>query len=195
VILPKIIWLKTVEILLSVLVAAVLIENVALVRQNRRLHEAIAPQVAAGVQLQAISASTLDGHLETMAVPITSSKLLIITFSPGCPACRDNQEEWLKLANTLETGGIRTLWISRDSVEVTRDYCLKHSVPLQNVRADPTHRTYLQLGLARVPNTILLGTGGQIQRVWAGRLDSAGWNAVRAYLSVDPSSKNTNAHL
>jgi peroxiredoxin len=122
-----------------------------------------------------------DGLLEPVALPPGDSKLLIITFSPGCPACQANQDGWMRLAGTLEQKGVRVLWVSRDPIEITRDYCLKHGIRLSDTLADPPYRTFAQLGLARVPNTVLVGAGGQVEKVWAGRLDQAGWNTMFSY--------------
>jgi RDD family len=61
----------------------------------------------------------------------------------------------MRLANTLKRQGVRVLCLSRDSIEVTRDYCSKNGISLPDVLADPADRTFTQLGLARVPNTVL----------------------------------------
>lgn len=87
----------------------------------------------------------------------------------------------MKLAGDLEQKGVRVLWVSRDPMEVTRDYCMKHGIRLSDVLADPPHRTYVQLGLARVPNTMLVGADGRVEKVWAGRQDQAGWHTMFAY--------------
>lgn len=172
---------KAIEILLWIAALAVLTENIALFRENRRLREAAAPQIAAGTQLQMLSGLALDGRVESVGLPSADSKLLIITFSPGCPACQANQEGWTKLANALEQKGVRVLWVSRDPIEVTQEYCLKHGIPLIDAVADPPYRTYVQLGLARVPNTVLVGPGSTVEKVWAGRLDQAGWDSLFSY--------------
>ena len=117
----------------------------------------------------------LDGRSEPISLPSAGSKLVIITFSPGCPACQANQEGWMKLANALEQRGIRVLWISRDRIDITRDYCLKHGIPVSDTVADPPYRTYVQLGLARVPNTLLIGAGGCRYRKSRLRADTLCW--------------------
>ena len=178
---PRTRFAKVIEIFLWLAALGVLAENVVLFQQNRRLHEALAPQIAAGIQLQMLSGLSLDGRLEPVTLPQAGSKLLIITFSPGCPACPANQDGWMKLASTLEQKGVRVLWVSRDPIEITRDYCVKHGIPLSDTLADPPYRTYAQLGLARVPNTVLVGAEGRVEKVWAGRLDQAGWNTMFAY--------------
>jgi peroxiredoxin len=172
---------KMMEVFLWLVASGVMAENIFLFLENRRLSEALAPQITAGTQLQMIAGIGFDGRLEPVALPSADSKLLIITFSPGCPACQANQEGWMRLASTLEQKGTHVLWVSRDPSEVTRDYCLKHGIPLALTLADPPYRTFAQLGLARVPNTLLVGGEGRVEKVWAGRLDQAGWNTIFAY--------------
>jgi peroxiredoxin len=178
---PKSRFNKVLEIFVWLVASGVLAENVFLFLQNRRLNEALAPQITAGAQLRMLAGLGFDGRLEPVALPAAGSKLLIITFSPGCPACQANQDGWMKLAGVLEQRGVRVLWVSRDPIEITRDYCTKHGIRLSDTLADPPYRTYVQLGLARVPNTLLVGAEGRVEKVWAGRLDLAGWNTMCTY--------------
>lgn len=172
---------KVMAIFLWLAGLGVLAENIFLFRQNQQLSEALAPQITAGTHLQMLAGIALDGRLEPVALPAGGSKLLIITFSPGCPACQANQDGWMRLASALEKKGFRVLWVSRDPSEVTRVYCLKHGIPPSDVLVDPPYRTFAQLGLARVPNTLLVGSDGTVEKVWAGRFDQAGWNTMFAY--------------
>jgi peroxiredoxin len=172
---------KVIETFLWLAGLGVLAENIFLFLQNRRLNEALAPQITAGTQLQMLAGIGFDGRLEPVTLPSADSRLLIITFSPGCPACQANQEGWMRLASTLEKKGVRVLWVSRDPIEVTKNYCLRHGIPLAVTLADPPYRTFVQLGLARVPNTVLVGGDGMVEKVWAGRLDQAVWNTMFAY--------------
>jgi peroxiredoxin len=164
---PKIRFSKVMEIFLWLVALGVLAENIFLFLQNRRLSEALAPQITAGTRLQMLSGVAFDGRLEPVTLPAAGSKLLIITFSPGCPACQANQEGWMRLASALEQRGVRVLWLSRDPIEITRDYCTKHGIRLSDTLADPPYRTFAQLGLARVPNTVLVGAEGRVEKdVW-----------------------------
>jgi peroxiredoxin len=178
---PKIRFSKVIEILLWLAGLGVLAENIFLFRQNRLLSEALAPQITAGAQLQMLSGVAFDGRLEPVTLPSAGSKLLIITFSPGCTACQANQDGWMRLASALQQKGVRVLWVSRDPIEITRAYCTKHGIRLSDTLADPPYRTFAQLGLARVPNTLLVGADGRVEKVWAGRLDQAGWDTMFSY--------------
>ena len=99
-------------------------------------------------------------------------------FFSELPSLQSNQEGWKKLTGTLEQRGVRVLWVSRDTVETTRDYCMTHGISLSDTLADPPYRTYVQLGLARVPNTMLVSANGTVEKVWAGSLDQSGWKAI-----------------
>src|SRR5713226_6569507 len=188
---PKIRFGKAIEILLWLAALGVLAENVVLLQQNRHLSEALAPQIAAGTRLQMLAGLGLDGRLQPVTLPQAGSRLLIITFSPGCPACQANQDGWMRLATTLEQKGVRVLWVSRDPIQITKDYCTKHGIPLSDTLADPPYRTFAQLGLARVPNTLLVGAEGRVEKVWAVRLDQAGWNTMFAYFGEPPETAST----
>ncbi len=174
-----------IEVLICLAGLGLLVENALLVRQKRELEDTLAPQIASGARLQMLGGLTLDGRFRAIPLPSAEAKLLVITFSPACPACQANQAGWTRLSSTLEQKGVRVVWVSRDPIVVTKDYCLKNRIPLSDTLADPPHRTYVQLGLARVPNTMLVGGNGQVEKVWAGRLDQAGWESLFAYFGVD----------
>lgn len=172
---------KVLEILIWLAGLGVLAENILLLQQNRSLRDALAPQITSGARVERLAGLGLDGRFQLLALPSPDSKLLVITFSPGCSACQANQEGWMNLAGVLEQKGVRVLWVSRDPMEITRDYCIKHGIRLSETIADPPYRTYVQLGLARVPNTALVRADGTVEKVWAGRLDPAGWNSIFTY--------------
>jgi len=73
---PKIRFSTAIEILLWLAGLGVLAENIVLLHENRRLGEALAPQISAGTQLQMLSGVALDGRLEPVALPAVLSHLL-----------------------------------------------------------------------------------------------------------------------
>ncbi len=64
------------------------------------------------------------------------------------------------------------MWVSRDPVAYTRQYCEKNNIQPSDVLADPPYRTYFQLGLEGVPYTLVVGTQGVVEKAWKGRLTS-----------------------
>jgi peroxiredoxin len=140
--------------------------------------------ITVGTRLRSLAGLGLDGEFRTVLPPTAGPGLLVITFSPGCPACRANQPGWAGLAREVEQRGWAVLWVSRDTVNITREYCLEEHIPLSAALADPPYRTYVQLGLKAVPKTVVVRSDGAVEKVWTGLLDSTGWREVFAYFGT-----------
>jgi len=50
--------------------------------------------------------------------------------------------------------------------------------------ADPPYRTYVQLALKAVPNTVVVRNDGTVEKVWTGLLDGTRWSEVFAYFAT-----------
>lgn len=180
----------TFNVLLSVLLAGFIVQNLILQRQNHRLKvtptlppiESLA--VSPGKVLREIGGVGLDGKYRSISLPNSSSdKLLLLTFAPGCPGCQDNQPALGALTAEAREHGWRTVWVSRESVEPTVTYCEKNNIPTSETVAVPPYSTYLQLGMTAVPQVITVGPGGIVERVWMGRLDKDTAAHISHYLS------------
>lgn len=173
------------RVLLSCAVFGILVVNIILVRQNRRLKSPEFTQIRAGQHLMNLAAATLDGNIESIGLPtVASPRLVIFTFSPNCRFCQETQPVWAELSRDLRARGIDALWVSRDTVTATRAYSENIRMPLSNVVADPPNRTFVQLGLQAVPNTIVVGPGGLVEKVWSGALDRETAPAVFSYFGI-----------
>ena len=144
-------------------------------------------QIVAGKYINDLAAVNMKGELARIGLPSSNKgeKLLIITFSPLCSFCRENMPGWLRLADNLRTrDSWRVVWVSRNSEQVTRQYCQEQHLPFDNVFSDPLHGTYLQLDLDTVPNVVALDSGGVVRRVWQGALSSQRWKEIAEYTGV-----------
>lgn len=175
-----------------VIALAVLVQNLLLIKDNRALRQAATRPdsdmaIPVGRLIHDLSGSTMDGKLRTISIPEKpGEKLLIVTFSPGCSFCRASLASWLRLSRELaQKPEWHVLWISRDPLQVTRQYCTEQELPADETIADPTYRTYVQLALKAVPNTIVIGAGGHVEKVWTGALDTQmKWNEIAAYFNL-----------
>lgn len=175
--------------LLWCLAVGVLTQNIVLLRQNRELRLLASVQdPEVGMRVDNLAAVSLDGALTPITPPqAASDRLLVIAMSPGCPICQANKSAFVAITittNLQRRSGWRVVWVSRDSVLVTRKYCQKENIPASGVLADPTHGTFLQLGLQKVPHIIALRSDGTIDRVWLGRLDTATLTDILSYSGV-----------
>lgn len=177
-------WSGAFRVLVSSLVVGILVENVILVRQNGRLRSGeFIDRVSVGQRLMNLAGVTLDGKLQPISLPTSSSRgLVIFTFAPGCPYCRETQPAWAELSNSLREHGISTVWVSRDSVASTKEYCEDTHIPASDVLADPPHLTYVQLGLHAVPTTVWVGADGVVERVWPGNLTPSAVQDIQQHL-------------
>src|SRR5487761_2198684 len=158
--------------LLWCLVAAVLFQNILLMRRNSQLSDSLALQpaskvpanrIAVGNQLEGLAGLTMDGTFTQIALPtkVSTERILVIAMSPSCPICAFNRPAWLEMTKDLKRrGNWRVVWISRDPVPITRSYCEQNGVPLENVVAEPLHRTFKQLGLESLPHTAVVSASG-----------------------------------
>ncbi len=188
-------WRRAIWALILVAAAGILVENWVLIRQNYQLRGTLRERfgrIVAGRRLTRIEGVGLDGRLTSIGVP-ASGGLLVITFSAGCPTCRENRDGWLSLAGAVSARGWRVLWVSRDPVDVTRDYCVREGIPLSDVVAEPPYWLYWQLGLHRVPDTISVGKGGTVARVWPGVVAGSNWKRALAYLTTGLGAGGTGA--
>jgi peroxiredoxin len=87
-------------------------------------------------------------------------------------------------AELRRRGGWRVVWISRDAVDVTKDYCDDHDIPPIETFADPTYRTYLGFDLWEVPNTLVVDGRGTVEKVFGGELQPARRRELFSYLGV-----------
>ena len=163
---------------------AVLVQNLILSRQNARLKAGLLPdEISTGRHLVNLGGSALDGTFQSIDLPPDrAAPLVIVTFSPGCRFCQATEPTWAELSREVKQRGERMIWVSRDQIEPTREYCEKMQIPLSDVLADPPHRTFSQLSLEAVPNTIIVGAGGAVEKVWSGSLDAGTLPTIRAYL-------------
>jgi hypothetical protein len=133
------------------------------------------------------AAVNLQGVFDPIALPGTDAeRLLIITFSPGCPICAANQPFLAALARDLKNGrGYRVLWLTRDSIKVTRQHCERNNIPMEDVMAEAPIRTYRQLGLDAVPQMFVVKSGGIIDRAWNGRLNAEKLAEISGYFHTN----------
>jgi hypothetical protein len=190
---------------------AVLLQNLYLQKQIRGLREAqsvmvtkeaylqaIAPPISLGRRMGNVRGVTEDGKFQEFQLVQhgQTQGTIIITFSPGCIHCLHNQKGWDLLVRDLKQRNWRIIWVSRDPADMTFRYCKSHGIDTADVLADPTYPTYVLLGLARVPNTVVLNGRGEVQQVWAGQISEESWRDLFAFFELPPpSSLLTSAHL
>lgn len=172
------------EAALCILIIGVIVHNRILISKLKA--EEASSGMAVEQRLHNLVGITLDGAIQPIATPHPGQKLLIIAMSPGCPACKESQHEWESLASALERrSNWRVIWVSRDPVDRTKEYFHLVGIHPYLAFADPPFRTYTQLGLRVVPRIIVVLPGGQVDRVWTGKLSNANRREVSSYFAIE----------
>ena len=150
------------QIVLWCLAGVLLIQNLLLLRQNGKLRRLANRQPVLGDTLRDLAGVQTDGTLHKIPMPTGGSeRLLIITFSANCPTCLRNEPGWRKVIKELEgRPAWKVVWVSRDTIDVTRRHFDSSSGWQLTVFCDPPYRTWFQLELQTLPNTIVVGPGG-----------------------------------
>lgn len=110
-----------VRTLLWCVALGVLIQNIILLRQVRVLRSQLVESgpILPGTKFEGLSGLTLEGYRRAVEMPAGDKRLLIITFSPGCPACRANQTGWDNLTSQLKEKGWDT-WVAHIAKTASR---------------------------------------------------------------------------
>jgi len=173
------------------LALCVLIQNWILVAKLRRMEQdqPILGQIVQGRRITAAVGSGLDGSRRAVSLIGSGQKTLVITISPGCPACESNLPRWGQIVSALKRrSSWRVLWLSRDSLDATEQYRIKFGIPASDVLAEPSYPTYQQFGLRSVPSMVVVSEAGVVERTWDGLLRADAWSAAFAYLGIEAAS-------
>jgi len=175
------------QIVLGLLVVAMAVELVLLIRQNRRLKDSIgrlettitemqaAPgrqPLASGLQAGDLAPTVLlpaiDGSRVAVAYDEPERETWLLVFSPDCPACVANIENWKRLEQGSDPAGRRLVYVSTASADRTSTFITERQLGGTVLLGDP--RSLAGFRLTFIPTTIRIAPGGEVRDVWIGRL-------------------------
>jgi len=189
---------KFLDFVLTLLVVALIAENIILIRQNNRLKTEQPLPSALAVHrdepLHDIGGVGFDRRFHTVEMPRSAGEhLLVFTFAPRCPECVASKSFDATLSEQANKLGWRTVWISRSgNFEEIRAFCNANGIPLEETLANVPYPTYLRLGLAAVPQVVAVGENGKVDEVWLGRLTAESAKAAAQFLSDHPGLQASN---
>lgn len=175
-------WFKLVLLLL---IAGILCQNVILHLQNVKLEkdvlQAAMREIKPGVVFSELAGIDLQERYVKVDFSKSSNGVVLISFSTGCPGCRENLENWLKLAENLRLTDWKVVWVSRDPFGITKTFCAEAGIT-DLVLSELSYRQYTALGLGMVPRTMIVNHDGEVQKVWVGKLDGSAWSDLLRHL-------------
>ena len=170
---PKSLSPYSIVLHVALLVFGVLV--LLLARENRKLEEVLEAtslrtgnSLESGQQLPDVAVIELDGRRSELSFQDAADSLLFL-FTTTCSVCEENLDRWLDLHRRFDDR-FQIVAIGLDDLEATRAYVEEHDLPFRVVV--PADRQYFPtaFGVLGVPETILVGAGGEVKDIRLGVL-------------------------
>ena len=160
------------QVALHLIILTLAVEVFVLARQNREL-KSYAGIPGRGVIKPGdfLSISELIPINGSHAVDSSLSQLVYV-FSTTCPFCKNNIASWKEIERSASAKWVSVVGICLDVPEKATKYVMENQlsfsvyVPKDNVKYRESNR------IGSVPMTILRSPGGEVQRIWTGRLSN-----------------------
>jgi peroxiredoxin len=165
---------RVVATLMFVLGATLLLVNVLLVQQNKKLKVLAsradrALEVKPGTALPPLEGFDINGAKHSVDYGRDSRKTVLLVLAPRCQACEENMPNWEAIINGIDQRSFRLAAVSLQS-EGVKEYASRHGINQIPVltKIDPKYR--VRYNLALTPQTILIAADGKVEKVWTGVL-------------------------
>lgn len=174
--------LAAIAVIMGLAVAA---SNAMLVVQNQKLKERIErPDAPVAARLTDLSGWDEFGRASRVTLA-GDRPALVFTLSSDCRFCRASMESWRELSAHLDAAKWRVIWVNRDPFERSRTFFSGLGASnglVGQILSEVSHRTYAQLGLARVPRSIVVNSDGRVLGVVDGVVTSERLAEIRAIM-------------
>ena len=174
--------------LLTIVGFVLLIVNVLLVQQNKKLKIMAgrpdrALEVRPGTALPTLEGIDSNGDRQSITYGQDSRKTVLLVLSTRCSACVENMPNWQAIINRLDQQSFRLAAVSLQS-EGFKEYASRHGINQIPVltKFDPKYRAAYNLALT--PQIILIDTDGKVEKVWTGLLQKEDKQEVELALNV-----------
>lgn len=163
---------KVVAPLMFLLGSVLLLVNVLLVQQNKKLKDLArrpdrALEVKPGTALPPLEGFDSNGVRQVVDYGQGSQKTVLLVLTPRCSACEKNMPNWEAIISGLDQRSFRLIAVSLHS-EGLKEYASQHGIDRIPILTtiDPKYRVAYNLALT--PPIILIDADGKVEKVWTG---------------------------
>ena len=152
----------------------------------------VTQRLSAGVEIQQVRATTLDGKQETISFAGSQKPTVFYVLSPSCVWCERNNENINAIAKE-KADNFRFIGLSLANQNLS-GYLQSHRFTFP-VYANVAPESIAMLGLGVTPQTIIVGPDGRVIKNWVGAYSSSIQPQVEEFFGVrlpglDPSKQN-----
>lgn len=177
------------------LVIALLISNLLLLSQNKKMRAVIeaaaSPRVLQrGDKVPEFAASDLNNRKVEIQYNSKSPRRIFLFFKPSCPYCHEQFPYWKAILEESEKAGFEVWGLAGDEQDKAklRDYlaamgCVQDGVPSLRVAllSKEVRESYK---LHSTPTTLIVSGDGRIEKAWLGRWDDMERLEASAFLGI-----------
>lgn len=122
-------------------------------------------------------------QIQAKALDSTSSKQIVFVFTSKCSRCKENINNWNRIASSKEAESFTIIGLSLDSLHSTTAYSIENKILF------PVYYVTDMMGYAKanklygVPKTVIRNQMGLVERVWEGVLTSEVVSEILHYLN------------
>lgn len=151
------------------------IEVYLLAMQNKKLKDEIGkrsvPEILrSGDIIPRFSAYDMEGKERLIGYNDLTKLYLLFIFSTKCHFCEQNLPNWADVSKSIDNNKVIIVGISTQDLDATRSYFQEKRLPF--VVLVPKDKSFSKdYKINVVPQTILVGRGGIIRKIWEGVLD------------------------
>jgi peroxiredoxin len=182
---------KWFQILTLLVILSLSIEVVWLSVQNRRMKlmlSSLTPAhqvepLKAGERVGPVRLQLIGGGTTELKYDEPKNKHLLFIFSTTCPHCEKTMPAWDTIAQKTSSNNCSIIGISVDSIRQTTEYVLKKKLAfyVSSVSDSGFIKNYKIPGW---PETILVESGGIVQKTWVGELSPEQIAEINTLLGV-----------
>jgi hypothetical protein len=158
------------------------VELVLLIKQNRELKAEIStlqadlasareqtlPTFQIGEVVEPLNVVSIHGEPAQITYDDESLDTVLLIFSPNCPSCAVNMENWKELEALLNRELDRIYYVSTMGGEETLPFIEEHQPDGPVFISDDN--ALLDYRVTYIPTTMEIGPGGVVKNVWVGEL-------------------------
>ena len=165
---------KTRLLVFATISSVLVLVNVLLAQQNKHLKALTGKpgrclELSPGKGLPPVEGFDVEGNKVVVGYGEDPRKTVLLVFSPGCRACKENMSNWQSLIKRLDSSLYRVIALSLAPNGI-EDYLAQYNLAGIPVIAEVAAKTRVEYQLSLTPQQILIGPEGKVEKVWTGLL-------------------------
>lgn len=177
----------------TTLSAVLMVMNLLLVQQNRELKASTRRsdrplEVHPGTKLPPLKGVAASGDKVVFGFDDPARKTVLLVLSPTCRPCQENMVNWKAMVKRLDKQSYRVIAVSLKP-DQAKEYVESHQLDNIPVITEVDPETKAAYSLSATPQTILLDSNGEAEKVWSGILAGQKREEVEATFNIKLTGK------